>query len=211
MDAKPTPESKTPTTTPPKPDPVPEPRKLTNEELVKLGRALQKTRTAVGEHDFDRAKEFLRLADELAKDTEHQPKVDRLRLLENCVHQYHDAILTSITKLEVGVTFDIGGSTVGVVEADRNKLTLRVAGQNRSFQTDELPQGLAAALADQTLAPTEPTNILFKWAYVIANPKASKDELEKARRYLDEVSASDEDAKSLQILLSDSYELAKSE
>lgn len=208
----------TPTSTPtpppaPTPTPTPDPAKTdeipkpTAEELVKLGRAMQKTRDAIAARDFDKASALIEIASEMPHLPEHQAMLDRLKLLLESVRQYHTAILTSISKLQVGSSFEIGEATVGVVEVRPDKITLRTNGQNRAYSIAELPTGLAAELASQTLAD-DPTTLALKGAYVLASSRASETELKKAREFIEKASGTVEAAKDLLPLFDDKYDLA---
>jgi hypothetical protein len=187
------------------PDEMPKP---TPEELAKLGLAMKKAREAIDEHEFDRADAFLSVAAEMPRLLEHQAMLGRLKVLLDSARTYREAIQESISKLQAGSSFDVGATKVGVVETGRNKVIFRVNGTNRTYTIRDLPVGLAAALAAQTLSDADPNTLTLKGAYVLATPRASPDELEKAREFLTQASGSSDAAKEILTLLDDKYDLA---
>lgn len=220
----PKPEPKPASNPNPKPDPKPEPEpkpesmpkggdalegvpKPTPADLTKLGRALTKAREAIGEHDFEKASAFLDLAGDMPRLPEHQAMIDRLHVLADSVQKYREAIQASINKLESGSSFEVGSANVGVVETGVDKVIFRVAGQNRTYTIREMPVGLAAALAAQSISPDDPNTLTLKGAFVLASPKASDEDLKKAREFLEKGAGSVDAAKDLLLLLKDSYSL----
>jgi hypothetical protein len=219
---EPTPTTKPTDTPPPAPDTKPAPSttpaptpatdelpKPTKEELAKLGRAMQKTREAIESHEFDKAGAFIELASELPRLPEHQAMLDRLKLFSESVSKYKSAIQTSVDNLASGASFKVGESNVGVVETGPDKIIVRANGQNRNYTLKDLPVGLAAALAAQTLPPDDPNTLMLKGAYVLASPKASADDLKKAREFLETASASIDAAKDLLLIIDDKYDFGK--
>lgn len=202
---KPEPAASPVTDTPSMKDELPKPSQA---ELVKLGRAMQKAREAIGEHDFDKADAFLEVASDMPRLPEHQAMLDRLKLLSESVKDYRAAIQTSIGKLASGSSFEVGEQVVGVVETSPEKVILRVAGQNRTYTLRDMPVGLAAALAAQTLAPDDPNTLTLKGAYVMASPRAKPEDVKKAREFLEKASGSVEAAAELLRLSEDQYTFA---
>jgi hypothetical protein len=200
--SSPTPE--VPRSTPAKPEPT-----ISKQEFIKLGRAMQKTRDAISNHEFDLAAEFLAIAAKMPQLPEHTAKLERLRLLRDAVKQYREAIDRSVSKLEVGVTFDVDKTVVGVVEASRDRVVFRVTGRNMTYSIPELPPGLAVVLAEQSLPEKDPATIMMKGAFIISSRKASKADLTKAHGFLEAAAASDETAKALIPILDDTYDLTK--
>jgi hypothetical protein len=182
----------------------------TNEDLAKLGLAFQKARQAIEEHNFDRAAAFLEVAGEMPRLPEHQAMLDRLKLLSDCVDQYRAAIQESLGKLTAGSSFEVGETRVGVVETGPEKIIFRVNGQNRSYALTDLPVGLAAALAAQTLAADDPNTLTLKGAFVLASPKATDEEKKKAQEFLEEAAKSVDAAQDLLLLLKDQYNFTDS-
>jgi hypothetical protein len=200
-DVKPTPAPATPAP----PEDLPQP---TPEELTKLGLAMQKARAAIGDHNFDRAEAFISAASEFPRLPEHQAMLDRLKILSESVGQYRKAIQESLGKLEAGSSFKVGEANVGVVETGPDKVILRVSGRNHQYSLQELPPALAAALAAQTLAADDPNTLTLKGAFVMASPRATEEELQKAKEFLEKASDSVDAAKELLLLFQDRYDFA---
>ena len=208
-EAKPIAESKPAAEPMPKPIVTEPPHpNISKQELTKLGRALQKARDAIADHEFDLANEFLALAEKMPQLPKHTAKIERLKLLLDAVRQYRQAINASISKLEVGVTFDIKDTVVAVVEASRDKVVFRAAGRNQGYLIQDLPPTLAAVLAELTLPEKDPSTNVLKGAYILSRRKASPAELAQARSLLEEAASSDDTAKVLLPIFEDSYDLS---
>jgi hypothetical protein len=170
---------------------------------------MQKTRQAIDESDFDRAEAFIAAASNLPREPRHQAMIDRLKLLLDSVRAYRTAIQASINKLESGAAFKVGEAMVGVVETGPEKVILRVSGKNRTYTINELPLGLATALAAQTLAEDDPNTLTLKGAFVMASPLATQEDLKKAQEFLEKASGSVDAAKDLLLLFEDKYDFGE--
>lgn len=183
----PTPE---PNTTP-APAPMPAPAEMpTMQEVQALVKALTTAREALGEMNLDIADAELAKAQPLAKLPAHQAKLDRLKQLTHYTRQFRHALEESLKGLQAGQSIPISESTVvAVVEANANTLIIKVAGVTRRYPVNELPLGLAVALADMWLDQGQPSSQLVKGAFVVAHKKASADNIAKARGWWEEAAA----------------------
>jgi hypothetical protein len=184
---------------------------VTRQEAIKLGKALTTAKAALGEQNFDEADKQLAIAEPLAKLPEHQAKYERLKEVADYVKQFRGAVAAAVAELEAGSVFKVGTSTqVAVVETFPDKIIVRTAGQNRAYPFQDLPPGLAAALADMKLDPAEPVNRVIKAAYLAVKQPDDEEVQSKAKTWLEEAKLGGIDATSVEMFLTDKYdELAK--
>ncbi|MCA9221436.1 MAG: hypothetical protein KDA71_13995, partial [Planctomycetales bacterium] len=171
--------------------PMPEPAEMpTMQEVQALAKALSTAREALGEMNLDIADAELAKAQPLAKLPAHQAKLDRLKQLTHYTREFRHALEESLKGLQAGQSIPISESTVvAVVEANANTLIIKVAGVTRRYPVNELPLGLAVALADMWLDQGQPSSQLVKGAFVVAHKKASADNIAKARGWWEEAAA----------------------
>lgn len=182
----------------------------TREELVALGKLLTTARAAIGEQNFADADKALARADKLAKLPEHRAMVGRLTTLANYVRQFRKAIEAATKDFEAASTFRVGSSTeVAVVETFPDKIILRIAGMNRTYPFQDLPIGLAVAIADFKLDQSDPVSLVVKGAYIAADRRAESDQLEKAKAWWQEAANAGADIGDLPKVIDDNYDFDK--
>lgn len=210
--ATPSPEPTPPPTPPTPPVPVPDPAvTITPAQAIKLGKALADAKVALAEQNFEEADKQLAIAEPLAKLPDHAAKLARLKEAANYVQQFRDVVAESVAAMEAGSTFKVGTSAmVAVVETFPNKIIVRAAGQNREYPFQDLPPGLAVAIADLKLDASEPANRVIKAAYLAVTKPDDEEVQSKAKAWLEEASLGGVDVTSMQMFLTDKYDnLAK--
>ncbi len=178
----------------PKPEPKPEPPpakpvpRPSREDIAALSKALETARTALGEQHYDVAKTELAKAATLAKLPGHVARVERLQMLSHYAQEFRAALRDAVKKLKAGEAITVKNTTVGVVETfpNEDKIILRIAGMNRTYRFEDLPIGLAVALADMWLDQKQPGTLIIKASYVLAHKSATDEMRQKARQWLDE-------------------------
>jgi|GEM_PF-1860066 len=205
----PAPTTTTPTTEPP-PAPMPEMPVVTREDLLALSKALTTARDAVSEHNFEEADNQLKIAEKHAKTTELAEKVARLSQINDMTRQFREAVVAAIQGLDAGEVFTVGSSTqVAVVETFPDKIIVRIAGMNRTYPVEDLPAGLAVALADMKLDTSDPTNRVIKGAYLLSGKDVNADVISKAKTWWEEAQLGGVDVSKLMPFLKDDYEFKK--
>lgn len=211
----PAPEPPVPTPTPspppptPTPTPTPEPAtpQITKQEAIDLGKALTTAKIALGEQNFEEADKQLAAAEPLAKLPEHKAKLARLKEVAEYVKQFRRAIEESVAGLEAGATIKVGSSTmIVVVETFPDKIVVRSLGQNKTYPFQDLPLGLAVAIADMKLDPAAPENRVIKGSYLALDKRGDSVALDKAKSYWEEAQLSGVDTSHLLPFLSDKYD-----
>lgn len=187
------------------PEGTTKPPALTPAQLGELGRALTSARTALGEMRLSDAENSLSKAEPLAQADDHKAKLERLRRVVGYLRAFQDAVATSLGSLAAGESLQVGTSTqVGIVEAAADHLTVRVAGVNKRYATDEMPIGLAVAVANHVLVDNTESKII-KATYVLVNPRSTDDFRDKANTWWQEAEAAGE-LGDLMLFLDDKYE-----
>ena len=95
--------------------------------------------------------------------------------------------------IKSGAELSVDDDTVIVVEfvADGEKLIVRSNGKNGEYTAQQLPLGLATALAKNWLDPKDPNSPAFIGAFLILSER--KSEAERGRRMLEEAQAAGSD------------------
>ena len=194
-----------------KPEPTPAPAaKSKREDVEALSSALKAARAALEDYDFDGAVEGLKKVRPVPKLPEHQAKFERLDLLAQYAQQFRSALLEAINSLEAGSEIKIGtDEIIVVVSATPQRLTVRVRGTSRTFAINDLPPGLAVAVADSWLDQGDSVTPVLKAAYVASLKDAKEDQLAKAREWFREGAKRGADIGDLATVIDDTYELAK--
>jgi len=187
--------------------PVAKPKR---EDVEALASALKAARAALEECDFDDALTELKKVISLTKLPEHQAMYQRLHLLTQYSRQFRSLLLKAIGSLEAGSGIKLSNDEyVAVVSATPEQLTVRVGGTSRSFAINELPPGLAIAVADSWLDQEDPVTPLLKAAYIASLKDAKEDELAKAREWFQEAARRGVDIRDLAEVIDDTYDLGK--
>jgi hypothetical protein len=207
----PMPEPK-PEPAPPMPEPKPEPKpaptvKPTRQQVVELEMALKRSRLALSEQSFDEAEAEAAKAKKVALLPEHRALVERLRLAIDHTKLFRQALAESAARLDAAETIKVGSSTVvAIVETFPDKITVRINGMNRTYSFASIPPGLAVAILDTKRIGGQPDTRILKAMFVATAKDADEEAIGEARRWLQEVEASDPSASALLQYLGDSYE-----
>jgi len=112
---------------------------------------LAAARRAMWSRDLDAARRHVEEAIEAARTSTERTEVERVHKLLKSLEAFWTAVRQAAGRLESGRELRVGETMVMVVEADGGSLTIRAAGQNRTYRVEDLPPGLAITLARQAL------------------------------------------------------------
>jgi hypothetical protein len=108
--------------------------------------------------------------------------------------------------MKAGESFKVGASTqVSFVEADTQRVILRIAGMNKTYKLNDLPPGLALALIDFKLPPSDAQSKLLKGAYLAVHKRSDTETQAKARQLWEEAATAGQDTSHLLRLLSEKH------
>jgi hypothetical protein len=190
---------------PPQPAPEPKPEEMPlppRGEVTALAKALITAKAALIDGNLEEAKAQLAQAETLAKLPEHKAMVERLRTLDNYVGQFYHAIDEAVKSFQSGTEIEVGNTVVVVVEVLPDNLILRVAGMNKRYARNELPAGLAVAIANKWLDQSDPIAKVVNGAY-LAVARINADE--RARALWEEAARAGEPTQNLMLVLDDHY------
>jgi len=137
---------------------------------------LAAARRAMWSRDLAAARGHVDTAVEAARTPTERTEVERVRKLFESLEAFWGAVHQALGQLESGGKLRVGDSTVIVVEARREQLTVRAAGRNSTYRTAELPQELAVALAQQVLPKGQPTTDLHVGSFLAVDVDGDRHE-----------------------------------
>jgi hypothetical protein len=188
--------------------PVPGDSAPTAEQVQELSQAMIAARTALEGGQYDDALAKLAGVSRLPMLDDHAQRYERLQLLVQYARNFREELSKAVAALRGGDEVPVGTSTVvGVVQTERDRITVRVAGANRVYGIDDLPVGLAIAIADTNLSESDPISLVIKGAHLAARKDARDDQLAKAREWFREAKQKGADIGDLDKVLDDSYQL----
>ena len=178
--------------TPPSAEPSPAPPIDPARQQV-FHRAIGEARSALAARNLGAVSGHLTEATAAAQTEQEVAEADQLEALHAYVDAFWDSLRQQIPKLETGSELRVGQMMVIVVEAGQSDLVLRVSGQNRRFSVNDMPHGLAAALAEQLFSKSPNAKVL-RASFLIAEPKGDAN---RARQLLEEASQGGEEVDEL--------------
>ncbi|TVS12606.1 MAG: hypothetical protein EA424_22405 [Planctomycetaceae bacterium] len=176
----------------------------TGQQIQQLSDALAGAREALEANRHDDALAQLAGIQDLPMREDDFQRYQRLQLLVQYSRNFREELAQAIAELQGGDEIPVGtNSVVGVVEADRDWVTVRVAGANRTYRLDALPAGLAIAIADLRLADSDPVSLVVKAAYLASRDDVRDDQRQKARDWFREAKQQGVDIGDLEKVLDD--------
>jgi hypothetical protein len=168
------------------------------EQSARFTAELAAARKALGERNSQAAAERIAAAERLAASAEQRDLVAGFQTLPKYVDGFWEAVREGLKGLEEAGELQIGNTFVSIVEVGSNRLTIRANGQNRRYPLDELPAGLAVAIAKRWF-DDRPENKLGLGAFYFVDPRT---DVAEAKRYWEEAASAGVDVKRFLALLS---------
>ncbi len=141
-------------------------------QAAKLSQTLAEARIKLSQRQPAEAQKLIETASRLATTQEQHDMVERMDLLEKYVDGFWSAVRDSMKGLKPTDEIDINSATkVVVVEATADALTIHIGSANKTFQVNQLPSGLAVALALRWFDPNKPDNKVYIGAFHLVDPK----------------------------------------
>ncbi len=162
-----------PTMTPP---PGGAPAEATAEQTAEFNKAMQRVRSFLASRNVPQAKTAVQAAAPLAISAAQKEEWSRLDLLIGYVDGFWNAVRESVKGLQVGDELKIGNTSVSVVEADQNSLTLHRPGRNERYPLATMPGGIAFMLADRWYDKNNPANKIYLGAFHAVDPSGNPEE-----------------------------------
>ncbi|MFI4875405.1 MAG: hypothetical protein ACIALR_08715 [Blastopirellula sp. JB062] len=148
----------------PKPPAKPAP---TAEQKQALQTAISTAWKRLDEKDVAAAQATLAAVAALNKTDAGEAEFKRLRQLVSDLAAFDQAVATSLEKLQGGEQLQVGSTQFTVASKTASHLVVRVAGQSRSYELTDIPEGLRRALATYGLAGDEPRKKLVEGSFLL--------------------------------------------
>ncbi len=147
--------------------------------------AMTKAKKAVDKADFETFHKQMELALPLSTSDEMVSKHARLDQLGQLYEIFIKSIHQAKSKLNAGETLSVAKTQVNIVEIKDDLLIVRIQGKNERHAWDQLPPGIAMALADLTLNNQEPTDNAARAVYFTLSPATPASKVLFAKRVKD--------------------------
>ena len=131
-------------------------------------------REALAARDLAAADKQLEAASAHASSPELLARLEAVRLLRDYVDGFWKAVRESAKTLKGGEEFTVRGKVVAIVDARRDEIVLRAAGQNRTYKLNELPPHMATALAERWLDKDDANSKVYVGAFWLVDPKVER-------------------------------------
>jgi hypothetical protein len=177
--------------------PKPEEPPVDPAQKARFTEELIAARKALGERNAQAAKEHIDAAVKLAASGEQQELAGGIQALPKYVDGFWEAVREGLKGLEEAGELKVGNTFVSIVEVGKERLTIRANGQNRRYPLDELPAGLAVAIANRWF-DERPDNKVYVGAFYFVDPRT---DVAEAKRLWEEAAGAGVDVKRLLALL----------
>lgn len=163
--------------------------KVSRGQVQQLINTLEAAKASVVLQDFKTADSQLAKAALLAQLPSHQAAVARLKQVGEHVKKFRQALAGSVADMHAAESFQVGSTQVSFVEGKADAVILRISGKNETYRFNDMPPGLAIALADHKLAANDPASRVVKGAYLLVNKRADLQTRAKAETLWNEAQA----------------------
>lgn len=189
-----------------KPAASPAPPATTASDIAKVEDGMKAAFAALGRYAFAEAMSQLNSVRAVPKYSELEEQFFRLDLLAQYARNFREALTEAVASLQAGSMIELGNNqAVGVVETFPDAITVRVAESNRKYSFDQMPEGLAIAIADKWLDKSDPVSLVLKAAYLATLANPPQDRLERAREWFAEAKRRGVDIEGLDRVFDDFY------
>lgn len=166
-------------------------------QVAQFQAELRGARQALGERQYQQAKDRIDSAKRLAVSEEQNRLVKSFQALTMYVEGFWQAVREGLQGLETAGELKFGGTVVSVVEVGPSHLLIREAGENRRYSADQLPARVAMAIARHWF-DGRPDNKLYLGAFHFVGPPI---DVAEAKRLWEEAAAAGVDVEALLALL----------
>jgi hypothetical protein len=174
------------------PAPPPDPA-----QVARFQELLAAARQSLGQKNIAEARKKIAEAKGLAASEEQKLVVTGFESLGTFVEGFWEAVREGKKGLSDAGELQVGNTVVSIVEVGDDHLTIRAAGENRRYASDQLPAGLAMAIAKRWF-DERPDNKVFLGAFLFVDPRT---DVADAKRMWEEAASAGIDVKHLLALL----------
>ena len=193
----------------PESEPEPEPPAvvLTDKEKADWKEGMLGVREFAGQQDYDQAESEIAKLERAAKSKAQQDQLIRLKTVVDLAKTCQRALLTAMSKLGPGSTFQVKSNEISFVEGGPQRLVVRIGGDNKRYQLTEIPIGIVEGLVDLELDVVNQRARAARAAFILFHPKSNALTLPRARRILEEAEGDGAVAEGTSLIFDDDYEL----
>lgn len=141
---------------------------------------LEKALAALERHDTQSARQILSTASAQAQTDVDKAKIIRWLSLCDVVDEFWRVMGQIVSRLEPLTVISVAETEIVVVETSSQSLTIRAAGQNRTYALREIPAALVKELARRSFGQTPQSKVVLA-VYLAVEPKGDR---ELSRRLL---------------------------
>jgi hypothetical protein len=204
----PSPSTQEPTASEPIPVMVPEtapPPEPSEADQKNWTETLTAARQAMIDRDFKTFDSLIEKAYKIPHREETETKLQRLDILGQAFSKGYMAFLNEIGKRKGAEDLAIGSTvTVAIVENTGTALIIREAGGNKAYKYDELPMGIALALANLDLTES-PFDEAIRGALNLLMPQSKPVNKTQAQKFFDKAAEGDSKFSDLGEVLKDTH------
>jgi hypothetical protein len=179
--------------------------KVSRTQVQALVKSLEGAKGAIVIQDFKTADTHLARATMQAVLPKHREAVARLKTVRQHVEQFRQALVEAVGEMGAAESFTVGPTPVSFVEGKKDAVILRVKGKNETYRFNDMPPGLAVAIADRKLQADVSEGLVVKGAYLLLNKRADGQTRAKAEELWREALASGGKIEGLMPFLQDEY------
>ncbi len=179
--------------------------KVAKSQVQALVKSLESAMAAIVIQDFKTADTHLARAATQAVLPKHREAVARLKMVGEQVRQFRQALAEAVGEMAAAESFKVGPTDVSFVEGKKDAVVLRVKGKNETYRFNDMPPGLAVAIADRKLQADATAGLVVKGAYLLMNKRADGQTRAKGEAVWREALASGAKIESLMPFLDDEY------
>lgn len=157
------------------------------QKIAAADAALEQAEAAIRSTDWANMKTLAESAEAAAATDQQRQTATAIFQLADLASYYHGGIERALKDLQVGNTFEVtDGFEVAIVDVTSDKLTVRTAAKNRSFEIDRLPLVLAHKLAS-FYVDADATGLAAKAAYQAVTPVSDSRYRDEAIMWLEQI------------------------
>jgi len=171
--------------------------------------AMRQVLQSIKNQKFPQAETHLETAKQLAMAPPESDQVARLEMAIKMSQRFDEAIRKAGMEMSAGSSFEVLGNQVAFVEANAERLVVRVSGKNESHPWSAMPVGIAMGLADLQLDQANAIDLGCRGVYCGLSATANALSKKLAREYLQKAKAADDGMRlprDFEKLLDDQYD-----
>lgn len=183
---------------------------LSDDERQQWTEGMLAARDAIGQQQFTQATAQLDSLQPLARTQLQTEQLTRLVTIEQLAQRFRQALDRALAGMGAAESFSFGDSNLAsFVEAEGERIVLRIEGRNQAFAMQAIPIELAFAIVDMAMDREHPQSLAAKAAFLLVHPAAQGDQraVEQAQQMMSAAVAARVVPQDMQQAFQDDFEL----